>query len=47
MITNTLPHKSRKPEKPHKIVIAAGVVEDLLSAFYKLFSLLFCVSSDQ
>ena len=46
MIKNTLPHKSINPESLIK-VIAAGIVEDLLSASYKLFSLRFCVSSDQ
>ena len=55
-IKNTLPNKSGNPENlKKKMVMTFGklstnvhiVVEDLMRAFYKLFCLLFWVSSDQ
>ena len=55
MIKNTLPDKSRNPESLKKFsqqfenssTNVQIVGENLLRAFYKLFYLRFCVSSDQ
>ena len=50
MIKNTMPNKSGNPERLKTVESSSTnmhiVGEDLLRAFYKLFCLQFCVSSD-